>query len=99
MPGAPHNSAAKGGVIAFTKSVAREMMPFGITVNAIAPGFFDTPFLDGLSEYMRAATAAMIPMERYGRPEEVVPVALMFAHPDSGYLTGQVVSPNGGLVI
>jgi len=98
LMGAPHHNAASGGVIAFTKSVAREVIPFGITVNCIAPGWTDTPLLAGMDEFMRRSTLAQIPVCRYGTPEEVVPSALLFVDPDNGYMTGQVVSPHGGAV-
>jgi 3-oxoacyl-[acyl-carrier protein] reductase len=95
----PHYCAAKGGIIAFTKSVAREVMPFGITVNAIAPGFIDTPLLDPFDALTRMAVLSAIPMGRFGRPEEVVPSAMLLVDPKNAFMTGQVISPNGGQVI
>ncbi len=95
----PHYCAAKGGIVAFTKSVAREVMPFGITVNAIAPGFIDTPLLDPFDGLTRMAVLGGIPMGRFGRPEEVVPSAMLLVDPANGFMTGQVISPNGGQVI
>ncbi|MCC6641849.1 MAG: SDR family oxidoreductase [Deltaproteobacteria bacterium] len=95
----PHYCAAKGGILAFTKSVAREVMPFGITVNALAPGFIDTPLLDPFDGLARMAVLASIPMGRFGKPEEVVPSAMLLVDPANGFMTGQVISPNGGQVI
>lgn len=95
----PHYSAAKGGIVSFTKAVAREVMSFGITVNAIAPGFVETPLLDPFDPLMRMAIVGGIPMGRLGQPREVVPSALLLVDPDNGFMTGQVISPNGGQVI
>ncbi len=95
----PHYCAAKGGILAFTKSVAREVMPFGITVNAIAPGFIDTPLLDPFSALTRMAVLGSIPMGRFGTADEVVPSAMLLVDPANGFMTGQVISPNGGQVI
>jgi 3-oxoacyl-[acyl-carrier protein] reductase len=95
----PHYSAAKGGIIAFTKAVAREVARLGIAVNAIAPGYIETPLLDAIDAFGRAMLAAAVPMGRFGRPEEVVPIALLLVDPASAFLTGQVVSPNGGEVM
>ena len=98
----PHYSAAKGGIIAFTKAVAREVSPLGILVNAIAPGYIDTPILDVLGE-QRAAYSALVATQtlvgRLGEPREVAATALFLAGPGGTYFTGQVLSPNGGLVV
>ncbi len=96
---APDYSAAKGAIVSFTKAVAREVVGLGITVNAIAPGYIDTPLLAPFSETLRQVTVAQIPIGRLGRPEEVVPSALLLVDPDNGFMTGQVISPNGGQVI
>jgi 3-oxoacyl-[acyl-carrier protein] reductase len=96
---APHYCAAKGGIVSFTKSVAREVMAFGITVNAIAPGFIETPLLDVFDPLLRMAIQGGIPMGRFGRPEEVLPSALLLVDPENAFMTGQVISPNGGQVI
>ena len=95
----PHYSAAKGAIIAFTKAVAREVARLGITVNAIAPGYIETPLLGAIDAFGRAMITASVPMGRFGRPEEVVPSAMMLVDPASAFLTGQVVSPNGGEVM
>jgi NAD(P)-dependent dehydrogenase (short-subunit alcohol dehydrogenase family) len=98
----PHYSAAKGGIIALTKAVAREVSARGILVNAIAPGYIDTPILDAVGE-ARAAYSALIAMQtpvgRLGEAREIAATALFLAGPGASYFTGQVLSPNGGLVI
>jgi 3-oxoacyl-[acyl-carrier protein] reductase len=98
----PHYSAAKGGIIAFTKAVAREVSVRGILVNAIAPGYIDTPILDAVGD-ARAAYSAFIalqtPVGRLGEAREVAATALFLAGPGASFFTGQVLSPNGGLVI
>jgi 3-oxoacyl-[acyl-carrier protein] reductase len=102
IAGASHYSAAKGGIIAFTKAVAREVGGQGILVNAIAPGYIDTPLLDVLGEQRQAQTA-LIAMQtvlgRLGEAREIAATALFLASPGASYFTGQVLSPNGGLVI
>ncbi len=95
----PHYSAAKGGILAFTRAVAREVASRGIRVNAICPGYIDTPMTAGISPLMRTAVLSRIPQGRVGAPEDVAAVALFLASDDSAYLTGQWVSPNGGLFI
>ena len=102
LAGSPHYSAAKGGIIAFTKALAREVGPQGILVNAIAPGYIDTPLLDVTGE-QRAVQTAFIAMQtavgRLGEAREVAATALFLAGPGASYFTGQVLSPNGGLAI
>lgn len=98
----PHYSAAKGAIIAFTKAVARDVAPYDILVNAIAPGYVDTPLLDVLGEQraiQTAVIAAQTMLGRLGEPREVAATALFLAGPGASYFTGQVLSPNGGLVI
>ena len=96
LAGAPDYSAAKGGIIAFTRSVAREVAHLGIQVNAIAPGFVDTPLLAELSPSMRAVAQAQTPLGRLGTVDDVVAAALYLASPGADWVTGQVLSPNGG---
>jgi 3-oxoacyl-[acyl-carrier protein] reductase len=102
IPAATHYSAAKGGIIAFTKALAREVGSQGILVNAIAPGYIDTPLLNVMGE-QREAQTALIAMQtmlgRLGEAREIAATALFLASPGSSYFTGQVLSPNGGLVI
>lgn len=98
--GLAHYSAAKAGVIGFTKSLAQEVAERGVLVNAIAPGPIETPILAGLSEDWKAAKRAELPLGRFGMPEEVAPTAvLLAAEPDSNLYVGQVLGPNSGDVM
>jgi len=99
LAGSPDYCAAKGGIIAFTKSVAKEVAHLGIQVNAIAPGFIDTPLLAELSPAMKALFVAQTPMGRLGTAEEIAAAALYLASPAADFVTGQVLSPNGGFDI
>jgi 3-oxoacyl-[acyl-carrier protein] reductase len=96
LAAAPDYSAAKAGIIGFTKAVAREVIHLGIYVNAIAPGFVDTPLLDVLNAPLRALVTARTPIGRLGTPAEVAAVALYLASEESSFTVGQVLSPNGG---
>jgi NAD(P)-dependent dehydrogenase (short-subunit alcohol dehydrogenase family) len=96
LPGAPDYSAAKAGIIGLTKSVAKEVAVRGILVNAIAPGYIDTPLLDVMDEAMKLMIPLQTPLGRLGEPREIAAVALYLAGDDSSYTTGQVISPNGG---
>ena len=102
IAGAVHYSAAKGGIVGFTKALAREVGNQGILVNAIAPGYIETPLLEVLGE-QRGVRLALIAMQtvvgRLGEPREIAATALFLAGPGASYFTGQVLSPNGGLVI
>jgi 3-oxoacyl-[acyl-carrier protein] reductase len=91
--------AAKGGIISFTKSVAREVVPMGILVNCIAPGFIETPMTAIIEGDLRKQIEAMTPMGRFGEPGDIAAAALFLACDDSKFMVGQVVSPNGGYVI
>jgi 3-oxoacyl-[acyl-carrier protein] reductase len=92
-------SAAKGGIIAFTKALAREVVQHGILVNAIAPGFIETPMTAPIAAEARQMFVAMTPMGRFGEPREIAAAALFLASDDASFMVGQVVSPNGGYVI
>lgn len=94
MPGQVNYSAAKGGMIAATKALAQEIAKRNITVNAIAPGFIRTDMTEELNE---KELAKMIPAQRFGTAEEVASVAGFLASKEAGYITGQVISVNGGL--
>lgn len=89
-------SAAKGGVIAFTRDLAVKWAPHGVYVNAIAPGFFRTRMTESLLEHTQARVEAQIPLGRIGRPGELKGVAVFLASPASDYVTGQVIPVDGG---
>jgi len=89
-------SLTKGGVNAFTKALAKELAPSGVTVNAVAPGAVETDMMRDFSEAELAALRAEIPAGRLARPEEIASLIRFLASPESGYITGQVISPNGG---
>jgi 3-oxoacyl-[acyl-carrier protein] reductase len=99
LAGSPDYCAAKAGIIGFTRSVAREVAHLGIQVNAIAPGFVDTPLLDHLSPSMRTSVLAQTPLGRLGSVDDIAAAALYLASPAGDWMTGQVLSPNGGYVI
>ncbi len=96
--GQTNYSAAKGGIISFTKSLSKEVARLGITVNAVCPGVISTPMTDSLSEESRANLLNMIPTGRFGDPEEVVWAVLFLASERAGYITGKVLGVDGGLV-
>lgn len=89
--------ASKAGLIGLTKSNARELAKRNITVNAVAPGFITTAMTDALPEKVRAELAAQIPMERLGSADDIANAVLFLASARSGYITGQVISVNGGM--
>ena len=95
----PHYSAAKGGILSFTRAVAREVGSRGIRVNAICPGYIETPMTAGISPLMQKLMVTRTPLGRWGQPEEIAATALFLASDESGFYTGQWLSPNGGLVI
>ncbi len=92
-------SAAKGGVIAFTKSLAREGARHGINVNCVCPGPTDTPLLKSEPEKFLDAFLKAIPMRRFGKPSEVADAVVFFASNRADYVTGQVLSVNGGITM
>jgi len=94
LAGQTNYSAAKSGVIGATKALAQEVGRQGITVNALAPGFIKTDMTEGLDE---KELRGLIPAKRFGAPEEVAFAAGFLAAPEAGYITGQVLSVNGGL--
>lgn len=90
-------SASKAGAIGFTRSLAREVAPFGIRVNAIAPGFIDTEMLHDIPEKKQKELYATIPLKRLGKAHEVAKLAVYLASSDAEYITGQVIVIDGGL--
>jgi len=97
--GQANYAASKGGVIAFTKTVARELATRGVNVNAVAPGFIQTAMTDKLSEEAKGAMKAQIPMQKFGAPEDVANAVLFLASPEADYITGQVLNVNGGMLM
>ena len=94
LPGQTNYSAAKGGIIAATKALAQEVAKKNVTVNALAPGFIKTDMVEGLDE---ASLRKTIPAGRFGQPEEVAEAVVFLVSPLAGYVTGNVISINGGL--
>jgi 2-hydroxycyclohexanecarboxyl-CoA dehydrogenase len=92
-------SGAKGGLIAFTKSLARETARYGVHVNCVCPGPTDTPLMAAVPDKVREALTKAIPLRRLGRPEEVADAVLFFAGDGASYVTGQVLSVSGGLTM
>lgn len=89
-------STAKGGINAFTKALAKELAPSGITVNAVAPGAVDTMMMSGFTSDEKKAIQYEIPAGRFASPDEIASLVYFLALPESGYITGQIISPNGG---
>lgn len=97
--GQTNYAASKAGVIGMTKSAARELAPRGITVNAIAPGFIATDMTEVLSDSVKEAAVAQIPLGHFGRPEDIARTAAFLASDEAAYITGQVIQVDGGMVI
>src|SRR6478736_4961762 len=98
-PGQGNYSASKAGMIAMSKSLAREVAARGITVNCIAPGFITTPMTDALNEKQTAAIKEHIPAQKFGTPDDVAAAVVYLAAPEAAYMTGQTLHVNGGLVM
>jgi 3-oxoacyl-[acyl-carrier protein] reductase len=96
-PGQANYVASKAGLIGLTKTAARELAPRGITVNAVAPGFIDTPMTAGLPEKVKETILAQIPLKRFGQPQDVAEVVAFLASEKASYITGQVIHVNGGM--
>ena len=96
-PGQANYAASKGGVIAFTKTAAKELAKRNITVNAIAPGFIQTDMTAKLGEKVAEEMKHLIPLGRFGEAEDIANAALFLASDQSSYITGQVISVDGGL--
>jgi len=96
-PGQANYSASKAGVIALTKTTAKELAGRGITVNGVAPGFIDTEMTAGLSDKVKEAFLAQIPLKRMGMPEEVAEAVYWLCSDAASYITGQIIHVNGGM--
>ncbi len=97
LAGGAHYSSSKGGMISMTKTFARDLAPFGVTVNAIAPGQIDAD-PDLLTPEQRQRVMEIIPLGRLGEPEEIAYVALFLASPMASYITGATIDVNGGVL-
>jgi 3-oxoacyl-[acyl-carrier protein] reductase len=97
--GQTNYSASKAGMIGFTKALAKEVGPRGITVNAVAPGFVPTGLTDVLTEEQRRTIISMTPLGRFAKPEEIAYATAFLASDQAAFITGQVLSVDGGLVM
>jgi 3-oxoacyl-[acyl-carrier protein] reductase len=98
-PGQANYAASKAGLIGFTQSVARELAGRGVTVNAIAPGFIETDMTSELNEELKANILKQIPLGKFGQAEDIADAALFLASPAARYITGQVLTVDGGMVM
>ena len=96
-PGQSVYAAAKGGIISFTKALAREVAPKGVRVNAVSPGYITTEMTENLPEKVKGEIKKLIPMGRFGTPEEVAKAVVFLLSDMSQYITGEVIKVNGGL--
>ncbi len=98
-PGQVNYSASKAGLVALTRTIAKEYASRGITVNAVAPGFIQTAMTEQLPEKVKEEMLRMIPLGRFGTTEDVANAIIFLALPESGYITGQVIHVNGGMYV
>ena len=98
-PGQGNYSASKAGIIAMSKSLAREVASRGITVNCIAPGFISTPMTDALNEKQTSGIKEHIPAQKFGTPDDIAAAVVYLAAPEAAYMTGQTLHVNGGLIM
>jgi len=96
-PGQTNYSAAKAGILGFSKSLAREIGSRNITVNTVAPGFIDTDMTRELPEEQRDALTAQIPLNKLGDPQDIANAVAFLASPEAGYITGETINVNGGM--
>ncbi len=94
--GQTNYAASKAGIIGFTRALAKELAPLGITVNAVAPGFIDTPMTQQIPVNIRSRLTETIPMKKFGTPDDVADTVLFLAR--AHYITGEVISVNGGMI-
>ena len=97
-PGQANYAAAKAGLVGLTKAVAREVASRNVTVNALAPGYITTGMVEELSEETQAKILARIPMGRFGKPEDVAEAVVFLCSDGAGYITGQVLTIDGGMI-
>lgn len=96
-PGQTNYSASKGGIIGFTKALARELAPKNITVNAVSPGYIQTSMTESLPEEVKKKILENIPLQRFGTPQDVAGVVAFLLSEEASYITGEVIRVNGGL--
>ena len=96
--GQSNYAASKAGLIGFTKSLARELGPRNITVNAVAPGYIETEMTDSLPEKVKEGILQQVPLGRMGQPKDIARAVCFLAHPQSDYITGQVLNVDGGML-
>jgi len=97
--GQTNYATSKAGIIGFTKALARELAGTGVTVNAIAPGFIDTPMVQKVPDKVKERVLSQIPLRRFGKPEEIAAGVVYLCIDDAAYITGQVLNINGGMYI
>jgi 3-oxoacyl-[acyl-carrier protein] reductase len=98
-PGQGNYAASKAGLVGMTKSLAREVAARGITANCIAPGFITTPMTEALTPKQIEMIAAAIPVAKFGKPEDIAAAVVFLASEEAGYITGETVHVNGGMVM
>jgi len=97
--GQTNYAAAKAGIIGFTKSLSKELGKFGVTVNAICPGFIETRLIEGIPEEIKTIVKRLTSLGRFGKPEEVANVVLFLASEEASFITGAIINVDGGLAI